>query len=214
MFIDLAASPLPSLTAPPPGMRRARGIDRWNPDRRALARFRRIAETIGAEAPPPGFDALAAAARVLAHDFAGHRRAPSIRLRLRCLTALRTMSAEPAWDLAAGDRERIASITAYARGVDRLIPDSIPVIGGLDDAVLVELAWPSLRLELDDYLDFRRLRAEEAALRGVPPHRIGFDREQWRQARATEQALLRHVRRCGLGSYALTPSAPLFRVRG
>lgn len=161
---------------------------------------------------PPDVDAIACAARNLARQFSGMRRAPSIRLRLRALRALHTMASEDAWELAPAKRRQIALITDYAANQDRLVPDRVPVIGGLDGAVLVELAWPSLQLDLDDYLDFRRLRAEEAALRGTTPHHIRFDRADWIEAKAAELAWRAHVHRRGCSSYLDWQAPPVFRI--
>ncbi len=214
MNIDLLAVPLPLPTTSQTSMRRRHHVDSWNPDRLAIGDFRRLATSLADGGPTPDVDALATTARVLVHDYATTRCAPCIRVRLRCLIAMHAMSIEQGWGLAADDRERIDSIVAYAKGSHRLVPDWIPVFGGLDDAILVDLAWSSLRFELDDFLDFRRLRRDEAALRGIPSHQVIFDRGQWLRARVAESSLLKHVRRCGLGSYEMSEAQPVFRVHG
>jgi len=213
MKLDLAQLPLPLATTVA-GPRRRHHVGRRSLGGRALHRFERAAAALGAVPPPPWEDALACAARRLEREFAGCRRAPCIRLRLRCLSALRAMANEPAWALGDTARERIATVAGYARCRERLVPHELPVVGGLDDAVLVELAWPALRFELDDYLDFRRLRAEEARLRGVAAHRLPFGREDWLAARAAELALRAHVRQRGLTGYAASPAPALFRLGG
>ncbi|TCO40458.1 hypothetical protein [Dokdonella fugitiva] len=214
MKLDLAHLPLPTLAVSDAGPHRRHHIGHRVLGGRALRRFERAAAALGAAPPPPWGDALACAARRLEREFVGTRRAPCIRLRLRCLAAMQAMAVEPAWSLAGAARERIATIADYARCPERLVPDEIPVVGGLDDAVLVDLAWPALRFELDDYLDFRRLRAEEAQLRGVPAHRLMFGREEWLAARAAEHALRAHVRRRGLECYPVASAPALFGVRG
>lgn len=214
MKLDLATLPLPPMAVSATGPRRRHHIGRWTLGGRALRRFERAAASLGPASSPAWDDAIACAARRLQRDFAGTRQAPCIRLRMRCFTAMRIMADEPAWPLAAAARATIATIADYANGRERLVPDALPVVGGLDDAVLVDLAWPSLRFELDDYLDFRRLRAEEALLRGVSPHGFAFARAQWLEARAAERALLAHARRRGLDRYAAPNAAVLFRVHG
>jgi len=212
MKLDLATLPLPAIVETPARHRRRHRVGGLDLDNGALRRFQRIAGSLDPESPPPGADALASAARSLIHQFAGTRRAPCIRLRLRCLRALRMMSGEPDWGLDADKQQRIALIAGYAANHGRLVPESVPVIGGLDEAVLVELAWPSLRFELGDYLDFRRLRTEEAALQGRRPHAIAYSREQWLQSQYAELAWRAHTRRCGRESYLGPPAPPLFRV--
>ena len=211
MNLDLAALPLPSLydgTA----VRRRHHVDGWDLNNGALRRFQRAAESLRSDRPIPSVDTIASAARELTRQFGRARRAPGIALRRRCLRALKGMADERAWGLDGDLRARIASIAAYAAGTEHLIPLEMPVVGGLDDALLVELAWPSLRFELDDYLSFRLLRIEEAARRGAHAREIGYDRGQWLQARFAELAAIARARAHAREAYA-GPAAPcLFRV--
>lgn len=204
--------PLPGMTDIPGVPRRRHRVAGIELANGSLRRFRQVADSLQSDMGAPDVDAIACAARNLTGQFSGMRRAPSIRLRLRALRALRTMASEDAWELAPAKRTQIALISDYAANADRLVPDDVPVIGGLDGAVLVELAWPALRLDLDDYLDFRRLRAEEAALRGTGPHAIRFGREDWIEARSAELAWRAHVHRRGCSSYLERAPAPLFQV--
>lgn len=213
MNLNPATLPLPPLanraTSHP---RRRHHIAGLELDNGALRRFQQVAESLQPDCPPPDADEIASAARNLAHAYRGLRRAPCIRLRLRCLAALRAMAGEPAWNLDGAKQQCIAAIAGYAANDERLVPDAVPVIGGLDEAILVDLAWPSLRFDLDDYLDFRRVRAEEAALRGLRPHGFDFDREQWLQSRFAMLAWQAHVRRCGRESYLGRPAPALFSI--
>jgi uncharacterized membrane protein YkvA (DUF1232 family) len=135
-------------------------------------------------------------------------------MRLRCLAALKAMSQDAGWALQEDRRQPISWIADYATGKHRLVPDHVPVIGGLDDAILVDIAWPSLSFELDDFLSFRRLRAKEAQLRGLHPRKFRFTREDWLQARAAEAALLQRARRRVGYCYSATPAPALFRFHG
>ncbi len=212
MNLNLATLPLPPLADDAATPHRRRRINGFEPDQPARSRFLTVAQALRPEAPAPSIDAVISAARHLVHEFPRAKRAPCIRLRLRCLSALRTMAAEPAWELAPDKQQCIALLGEYAANEDRLLPDTVPVVGGLDEAVLVDLAWPSLRFDLDDYLDFRRLRAEEAALQGRRPHAIVYSREQWLQTRYAELAR-RSLQRRGLrGGYLPTPAPALFRI--
>lgn len=212
MNLNPTTLPLPltcATTAHPRRRHRVAGLDL---DSLALRRFRRVAASLQPDGPVPDADGIASAARDLTRAFAGRHRAPCIQVRRRCLAALHAMSAEPAWELASDKRQRIVAIAGYATNQDRLVPDAVPVVGGLDEAILVDLAWPSLRLDLGDYLDFRRVRAEEAALRGLRPHEIDFDREQWLRSRFAMLAWQAHVRRCGRQSYLGRPAPALFKI--
>ena len=75
---------------------------------------------------------------------------------------------------------------AYVEQARDLIPDEQPLVGRLDDALLVELAWPMVAEELEDFRDFCRFRDESG---GHP------DREQWLAARLEEGALWEQMHR-------------------
>jgi hypothetical protein len=212
MNLNLTALPLPSLYDGAATRHRRHHIAGWDLHNGALRRFQQAAESLQSEYPIPSVDSIASAARELMRQCAGTRQAPGIVVRRRCLRALHAMSNEPTWGLAAEHCERVASIAAYSAERERLIPAAMPVIGGLDDALLVELAWPSLRFELDDYLSFRRLRIEEAARRGRHAHEIGYDRGQWLQARFAELAALARARAHANEAYAVAAAPCLFRI--
>lgn len=211
MNMNLATLPLPSMGDNRCGQRRRQRIAGLDLGARAMRRFQLAAESLHPQFAVPDIDAIASAARHLKQQFAGTWRAPCIQLRLRCLTALRAMSQEQAWGLAVEKQERIALIDRYASAEERLIPHAVPVVGGLDDALLVDLAWPSLQPDLDDYLSFRRLRTEEAAMRGKHAHEIAYGREQWEESRLAEIRLLARSRACGREDYAATAVPFLFR---
>jgi len=200
-----------SIPAPAERARRHRIAGR-DPPRHSVDRFQSVARALAARGEVPTLDGIASAARTLLQAHAGHGAVPGIRQRRRCLQALRMLAREPGWRLAPEQAQRIELLDGYARGDDRLVPDAVPVIGGLDTAVLVDLAWPELADDAEAYLDFRRLRIEEALLRGQHPRDFPFDREQWLEARRAEAALIAHVRERGAQSYMPDPPPRLFVV--
>ena len=80
---------------------------------------------------------------------------------------------------------------------DGLIPNHVPVLGRLDDVLLLELAWPAIASEVDDYLDFRDYRSS-AQPDGDGPTRRGA----WVRERLTELAWLQQRQRIGDSHYA------------
>ncbi|MDH4256636.1 MAG: YkvA family protein [Gammaproteobacteria bacterium] len=82
-----------------------------------------------------------------------------------------------------------------------LIPDHIPGLGFLDDAIYVELVLQELRAEITSYEEFCAYRiAEENRRRaqGLDPH---VEREAWlADKRATLHARMRKRRRSGASS--------------
>ncbi len=78
--------------------------------------------------------------------------------RLDRLETLLAMLTDPEWRLEDDERNPALSALAYLCDPEDLIPDDIPGIGLLDDAVMIELVFREVRHELDAYEDFRRYR--------------------------------------------------------
>lgn len=205
---------LDTLSLPPsmPGRSRRHRIAGRDPEPRSVDRFQSVARALASRGEVPALDGIASAARALSLQYGGAAPAPCIRQRRRCLQALRMLAREPGWELASDQRERIALLLDYACGDERLVPDAVPVVGGLDTALLVDLAWPALSVDAEDYFDFRRIRAEEALLRGQHPRAFPFGREDWLQAREAGLALLAHVRSRGSSSYVPSGDGRRFQV--
>ena len=93
--------------------------------------------------------------------------------RIRKLEQLIEMLRDRDWRLEGADRARILDAIAYFVDPDDLIPDRIPGIGYLDDAIMVELVARELMHELEAYEDFceyreKRSKASEPA--GLEEH--------------------------------------------
>jgi uncharacterized membrane protein YkvA (DUF1232 family) len=102
--------------------------------------------------------------------------------RLEKLETLLEMANDPNWPLEEKERAPILAGLAYLCDPEDLIPDDIPGIGMLDDAVMIELVFRELAHELEAYEDFRDYRAALAKSKGLEPAvleaRIGKRREQ------------------------------------
>ena len=177
-----------------------------------LQHFTAAAERMHCMNHLPDADTIASTARLLLARFPGFRHAPPVQLRLRCIKALHTMSRESKWIPDASALDCISAIDAYAACNERLVPDDVPVVGGLDDALLVELAWPRLAAGIADYLDFRRARTEQARRLGIHSDRMRFTRRDWLDVRLEERAWRHHQRNHGLSHYTSDPVASRFRV--
>ncbi len=81
-----------------------------------------------------------------------------VRVRLLKLEQLVDMLRDDEWRLVGPDRARILDALAYFVDPDDLIPDRIPGIGYLDDAIMVELVVRELTHELKAYEDFCEYR--------------------------------------------------------
>ncbi|MEO7252234.1 MAG: hypothetical protein ABIW30_06475 [Arenimonas sp.] len=113
-----------------------------------------------------------------------------LQARLGRLAELNAMRADPDWPLDPAQAHRIEMITDYVTSENDLIPDATPTYGHLDDALLLELAWPMLAEDVDDYRDFCHFRDEQGARFARPLHQL-----DWMNARAEEGALWEHLHR-------------------
>lgn len=107
--------------------------------------------------------------------------------RLRRIEELRALLDDADWDADEATRARLGKLIAYIDRDDDLIPDHEPVLGKLDDVLLIELAWPAFSAEAEDYHDFSEYRATE--------HPSGSGSEQraaWIRDRLAEIALWQH----------------------
>jgi len=149
-----------------------------------------------------------------------------IATRLAKLDNLIAMLRDEGWSLPEEDGKRVLAALVYFADPADVIPDSVPVLGFLDDAIMIELCVRELRHEIDAYEDFCDYRELEARRRGQEPGTVG--RAEWLEARREELQHRMHNRRerdfgVGYGSssgYATTrtylnqswrPSA--FRIR-
>ncbi|QWP74645.1 hypothetical protein J5226_13180 [Lysobacter sp. K5869] len=132
----------------------------------------------------------------------------AIDTRLRCLQDLRAMAADPAWDCDSATRRRLQRLFAYVDQGEDLIDDRVPLLGLLDDVLLIELTWPAFAAEAEDYRDFRAYLQVEH-----PAGDAGEQRAAWVRDRLAELALLQHHARVSDSHYAngRTPE-PVFRV--
>ncbi|HZX72706.1 MAG TPA: hypothetical protein VFE77_18070 [Rhodanobacter sp.] len=157
-------------------------------------------------------DQLATASRELAPPV-NHPRPPAeIEQRLQRIDAVGRMIADASWQTADRLIAPARLVVDYQRSDRRLIPHGIPQVGRLDDAILMDAAWPQLADEVGAYLDFCRLRAIEARLSGCEVAGFAFDRADWQQARAAEAGLHARARRSATNSYLSAATQAGFRV--
>lgn len=124
-------------------------------------------------------EAIEAAARQLIAD-AGTGELPEfIGSRLAKLEVVINMVSDEEWKLSDEDRNRVLGALVYFCDPEDLIPDHIPGLGFLDDAIYVELVIRELKNEIDSYEEFCKFRLAEEARRkekGQDPH---VEREEW-----------------------------------
>lgn len=207
----VATSPLPAVLDRPssvdPGRRhRVDGIDL---SEGAVERFNSWLTHLGRRGAPLNRDHLATAARELCRDAAAEApEPPCIEQRMKLLDAAAAMIADAQWSPASAEAAGLATeMVRYANGQQQLLPNSLPAIGRLDEAIAVDAAWPKLEAEVDAYLDYCRVRSLEAALRGCAVGSFPFTREDWRRARRAQAELEHRLGRIREDSYLPAPVA-------
>lgn len=198
-----ATIPLPAVLDQPAshGPSRRHSIDDFNLTAAAVDRFNSLLARLGRRGAPLDCDRLATAARELRDRAAGTTEPPCILQRMKRLEAAAKMVDDTQWEPVDDAGNTAALVIHYATGRYQLLPNSLPTVGHLDDAIAVEAAWPALGREVASFLDYCRVRSLEASLRGRDIGTFTFSRTDWEEARQAEYALARQRRCIREGSY-------------
>ncbi len=119
-----------------------------------IRHFRRHMKQARSTAAEMGEESIIRAAEGLLEEVTGVDLPDFISERLSRLQVLIDIARDERWDLPAADRGRVLSGLAYFTDPNDMIPDSIPGIGYLDDAIMVELIVRELRHDIEGYEDF------------------------------------------------------------
>lgn len=164
-------------------------------DAAAVARFDRLLHDIHPEARHVDADRIATLGRWLQGLPAARARAV-LDERLSRIEQLRAMLDDADWDRREAACVRVRKLLAYLDQDHDLIPDAIPLLGLLDDVILLELAWPAVATEAEDYLDFCAYRTS-----GQPQGDGQPLREAWIRDRLEALALYQHNARVNARRY-------------
>jgi hypothetical protein len=209
--------PLPSALNEPrvPGPARRNRIGKHELDGDALRHFNELLQYLHLPQAPLERDQLASAARELVDGipYGDAPRPRCIQQRMRRGAAINLMLDDMDWETRDPAAIRAVWVVVdYLRGGGKLIPNTMPVVGRLDDAIIVEAAWPAVSGEVQQYLEFCRIRHVEAGLRGETRQHFGFTCTQWREAARAEKEWIAHCARVGQNSYVEPTAIPRFRV--
>ena len=150
---------------------------------------------------------IAAGAREVFNAAKGTELPDFIAERLGKLDVLANMVTDTEWQLPEEDLERVLSAMAYFSNPDDLIPDRVPGIGFLDDAIMAELVVNNLEAEIDAYKEFCNFRSTEEQRRAKQGSSTDVSRDEWLAAKRKE--LHGHMRRrrtasAGSGGWRVT----------
>ena len=188
---------------------RRKRVGDWTLCDEEVAEFDALVQAVHPGAPRVDADHVAQVARWLL-AMPQDRAAAVLDERLTRIDELRRMVADADWDCADRERVNVQKMLAYLDQEETLIPDRTPMLGKLDDILLLELTWPALAAEVDEYEDFCRYRDSE--------HPAGSGDEQratWIRERLAALALVQHQQRVSGSHYAIAglPAEP-FRIGG
>jgi uncharacterized membrane protein YkvA (DUF1232 family) len=122
---------------------------------------------------------LAAVARLAVERLQPLRTSPFVAARLRKVQALAAMLEDPEWQLPEPERRRVLEGLAYVAQAHDLVPDDVPVLGLVDDAIMLELVLRDLRHELEGYEEFDAYRRHESPRGGTTTSGVPISREDW-----------------------------------
>ncbi|HET8941743.1 MAG TPA: hypothetical protein VFN13_07135 [Rudaea sp.] len=177
-----------------------------------LQRFNAIVARFAPNQPGFTLDQIAGSARRVLRAAAKGQESAFIKVRMRRAGEIRAAFQDPKWTMPAELVGDVAALLEYLDDSDSLIPASVPIVGMLDEAILVDVAMERLRPELDDYAKFCRYRVAEAARLDMAPSAVDIDRERWEIEYAQEQRLEQQLRRVRNTRYAGNNSVRCFRV--
>lgn len=157
-------------------------------DENDLTHFRLIMREARKSSARVAPEDIVAAAEELLQDIASNSAPGFILERLQKLRLLIRMLSDLDWRLPHQEATRVLNALAYFTEPDDLIPDHIPGLGFLDDAIMIELVVRELKHEIEAYRDFCDFRDSRR-------HGAGTSREDWLSARREElQARMRRRR--------------------
>jgi len=99
--------------------------------------------------------------------------------RLSKLETLVNMVEDSEWQLPDEDRDRVLKAMAYFANPEDLIPDRVPGVGFLDDAIMVELIVENLEEDISAFEEFCVYRTAEEKRRANQGLDTNVGREDW-----------------------------------
>ncbi len=151
---------------------------------------------------------IAAAAAAEVERLRSAARSPFVARRIDRVGRLIAMIEDPEWALPEPEHLRVLAALAYVADANDLVPDDVPVLGLVDDAIMLELLLREFRHELEAYEEFDAFRREQVALRDKPDQHRHVSVADWLDSR--RQAL--HTRMAERRERDLARNGESFRL--
>jgi uncharacterized membrane protein YkvA (DUF1232 family) len=156
-----------------------------------LEHFRELAKKAMNASSQASAEDIVAGAKQLLEEVEVSKASDFILERLQQIRVLTDMIEDEGWGMQDVGRRRVLTALAYFNQPEDLIPDHLPAIGFLDDAIMIELLARELKPEIEAYTDFVHFRDTEAKRLGKEPAEL--NRTDYLEAR--QQQLLSRMRR-------------------
>lgn len=134
------------------------------------------------DATPLGTDQFVTAARRVLERYPTGVTPAFVESRMRAWDHLQQLAEDRDWRADAEVLARTDALRGYINNPDDVLPDHLPSIGLLDDALLIDVALQNLRGEIADYESFCHFRQVAADFAGIDVGETGLGRDEWMQA--------------------------------
>ena len=170
-----------------------------------LRYFRQVLQKVRKGRNAENEDVILNEARTLLEEVKQTDAPQYVRERIAQLGKLIDMVEDADWRLEGADRKRVLNALAYFADPDDLIPDRVPGLGYLDDAIMVELVVQDLKHEIeafDAFVLFRKEKKKEkkATTDNLEKRRVSLQGRMRRRRRGDRE---RHSRKRGRNPISL-----------